>query len=102
MNESDSEQVDLAVRLAALSGALRRGMQVPAGRVLGFPELPDNDAWCDIAGAAAIAGVPPKTITGWLARRGPKADPFPRPDRILYRLYWSCDAVLAWRCRTRD
>lgn len=93
----EANYVDLASRVATLSAALARGEVVPAGRLLGLPELPEGDVWCDIAGASALSGVPARTITGWLSRGGPKRNPFPRPDRILYRLYWSSNAVREWR-----
>lgn len=67
------------------------------GRViLGLPEL-DGDVWADIAGASAITGAQPRTITGWLNRRGPKHCPFPQPRRSLYRLYWPVSVLQAWR-----
>jgi hypothetical protein len=53
--------------------------------------------WADVAGAAAITGAPPRTITGWLNRRGPKRCPFPEPRRSLYRLYWPVSVLQAWR-----
>ena len=72
---------------------------VPTGRLYGLPELPDGGCWVDTAGAAALTGVPPKTITSWLARGGPLRNPFPRPARILYRLYWPRAEVESWRAR---
>jgi hypothetical protein len=58
-----SNSVDLADHAAALSAALARGEHVPAGRLLGLPELPEGDVWCDIAGASALSGAPAWTIT---------------------------------------
>ncbi len=92
-----SNSVDLADHVAALSAALARGESVPAGRLMGLPELPEGDVWCDIAGASALSGAPSRTITGWLSRGGPRHNPFPQPDRILYRLYWPSKAVREWR-----
>ncbi len=88
--------VDLTTHVAALQAALDRPSGPPAGRLLGLPELADGDLWCDIAGAVAITGVAPKTITGWITRRGPARHPFPQPDRVLYRLYWSVASVRTW------
>jgi len=90
--------VGLAARMAALRGAAS-GESVPAGRLYGLPELPGDDCWVDIAGAAVLAGVAPKTITGWLGRGGPSRNPFPRPARILYRLYWPRAEIESWRAR---
>jgi hypothetical protein len=70
--------------------------RLPVGGLLGLPSLED-DVWVDIAGAAALAGVAPKTITGWLSRHGPVRKPFPSAHRYLYRLYWPAGAILAWR-----
>jgi predicted DNA-binding transcriptional regulator AlpA len=91
--------VELAARIAALQKAVRAGRAVPAGRLYGLPELPDHGCWVDIAGAAALTGVSPKTITGWLNRGGPLRNPFPSPHRILYRLYWPRADIEAWRAR---
>lgn len=57
---------------------------VVTGTVTGLPELPDDDVLVDTAGAAALVRVNPKTITGRLARSGPKKQPFPSPHRLLY------------------
>lgn len=80
-----------------LAAALTTGAPVPAGRLLGLPELGADDVWVDIAGAAALAVVAPRTITSWLSRRGPRRNPFPTPHRFLYRLYWPRSAITAWR-----
>ncbi len=92
----DEGSVTLAIRHQELADALRAGRALPAGRLLGLPELPDDDVWVDIAGAAALSWVNPKTITGWLTRNGPKRKPFPRPHRLLYRLYWKRSVVVDW------
>lgn len=52
--------------------------------------------WVDVVGASVIAGVAPRTITGWLAKGGPAEKPFPAAHRFLYRLYWPMDVVAAW------
>ena len=90
------EPVDLAGRRQDLAVALASGSSIPAGRLFGLPELTDDDVWVDIAGASALVGVRPKTITAWLARRGPKRLPFPRPCRLLYRLYWPRNEIAMW------
>jgi hypothetical protein len=94
--KSSERPVTLAVRHRELASALREGRPVPAGRLLGLPDLPADDVWVDVAGAAALAGVNPKTITGWLTRRGPKRQPFPPAYRLLYRLYWRRREIEEW------
>jgi hypothetical protein len=79
-----SNSVDLADHAAALSAALTRGENEPAGRLLGLPELPEGDVWCDIAGASALSGVPARDHHQLAKPRRTEA----QPDRILYRLYW--------------
>ena len=93
VNSTDHvEEVDLYGQLAEIHQALAAGRKPAAGALLGLPEL-DGDVWADIAGAAAISGAAPKTITGWLSRGGPKHCPFPAAHRFLYRLYWPlCEA----------
>lgn len=91
-----SEPVALDVQLEFIRTLLAAGQRPPAGQLLGLPEL-EGDVWADIAGAAAITGVPPRTITGWLNRQGPKRCPFPDPRRSLYRLYWPVSVLLSWR-----
>lgn len=94
------EPVGLAARSAELSSAVRRGSTVDAGRLYGLPEPPSSsDCWVDIAGATALTGVAPKTISSWLARGGPMRNPFPGPRRILYRLYWPIAEIESWRAR---
>jgi hypothetical protein len=88
--------VGLDAQAESLRAMLAEGQRPPAGQLLGLPEL-DGDVWADIAGAAAITGAPPRTITGWLNRRGPKRCPFPEPRRILYRLYWPASVLQSWR-----
>jgi hypothetical protein len=94
------EPVGLAARFAGLSEAVNAGRAVDAARLYGLPEPPPgSDCWVDIAGAAALTGMAPKTITSWLARGGPLRNPFPLPARILYRLYWPCADIESWRSR---
>jgi hypothetical protein len=88
--------VALETHAESIRAILAAGQRSPAGRLLGLPEL-DDDVWADIAGAAVITGAPPRTITGWLNRRGPKRCPFPEPRRSLYRLYWPVSVLQAWR-----
>ena len=95
----EPRQVGLPEHLGALAHAIRSGQPVPAGRLFGLPELPDDDCWLDIAGAAALTGVPPKTITSWLNRGGPPRNPFPVPSRLLYRLFWPRLDITSWITR---
>jgi hypothetical protein len=97
MKDRDGADVRLTDHLNALREALRADDYIPAGRLYGLPDLPEGDCWVDIAGAAALTGVHPKTITAWLSRKGPKRYPFPPPRRILYRLYWRHSLIEAWR-----
>ena len=69
------EPVGLTARIAALNEEVRAGWAVLARRLYGLPEVPDSDCWADIAGAAALTEVAPKTITGWLIRCGPRRNP---------------------------
>ena len=88
--------MDLEAQAQSIRVTLAAGRRPPAGQLLGLPEL-DGDVWADIAGAAAITGALPRTITGWLNRRGPKRCPFPEPHRSLYRLYWPVSVLQSWR-----
>lgn len=97
----EPHQVGLTEHLGVLAHAIRSGQPVPAGRLFGLPELPDDDCWLDIAGAAALTGVPPKTITSWLNRHGPARNPFPAPRRLLYRLFWPRLDITSWIARQR-
>jgi hypothetical protein len=90
------ETVALDAQVEYIRSVLATGQRPPAGQLLGLPELV-GDAWADIAGAAAITGAQPRTITGWLNRRGPKRCPFPEPRRSLYRLYWRVSVLQSWR-----
>jgi hypothetical protein len=90
------EPVALDAQIESIRAMLAAGQRSPAGQLLGLPEL-DDDVWADIAGAAAITGAPPRTITGWIHRRGPKRCPFPEPRRSLYRLYWPVSVLQSWR-----
>lgn len=97
INSTDHvDEVGLYGQLDDIRAALAAGRRPPAGSLLGLPEL-DGDVWVDIAGAAAVSGARPKTITGWLSRGGPKRCPFPAAHRFLYRLYWPLSQVEAWR-----
>ncbi len=99
MTHDDPGLAELSAHLSALKAALAAGAAVPAGRLLGLPELPRGGCWVDMAGAAALTEVPPKTITSWLTRGGPQRNPFPSPARIHYRLYWPRADIDAWRSR---
>lgn len=95
VSTKEQGSVDLAAHLSALADGVRSGHRMPAGRLFGLPELP----WVDIAGAAAFTGVPPKTITSWLTRGGPRSNPFPSPHRHLYRLLWPRREIVSWLVR---
>lgn len=99
MGDRGTGHVELAAHAAALAEALRAGGAVPAGRLLGLPELPGDDCWLDMAGATALTSIRPKTITGWLARGGPVRNPFPVPQRLLYRLYWRGSDIASWQAK---
>lgn len=88
-------ELTLTGKVAVLAQSRESGEPVPAGRLYGLPDL-EGDCWVDMAGAAAILKVKPSTITAWLARRGPKRQPLPTPQRILYRLYWRRSALETW------
>jgi hypothetical protein len=91
------ETAALGEQLEVLRDLVAAGRPVPAGRLWGLPELGGGECWVDIAGAAVLARVAPRTITGWLSRRGPRRNPFPPASRFLYRLYWPAAQVRAWR-----
>lgn len=95
------ERISMDEHCKALAKSLIDGEALPAGRLLGLPDLPEGDVWVDIAGAAALTGVRPKTITSWLARGGPSGHTFPSPVRLLYRLYWQRSSIESW-VRRRD
>lgn len=101
MEDRRPEEVHLTAQPSALADALSVGHPIPMGRLLGLPELPNNDCWVDIAGASAITGVPPRTITSWLTRGGPRYNPFPAPRRHLYRLHWPRTEITSWQAKNR-
>lgn len=101
MGEDWTRPAELAARATVLTDAIRSGRAVPAGRLFGLPELPGDDYWLDMAGTTAITGIPPNTITSWLARGGPTRNPFPAPRRLLYRLYWRGTQVTSWQAREK-
>ena len=101
MNHHRPEPIQLAAHLAALAEAVNTSRPVPTGRLFGLPELPGNDYWVDIAGAAAITGISPNTITSWLARGRPRRNPFPAPHRHLYRLHWPRTEITTWQAKNR-
>ncbi len=99
MSDDWTEPIELATHATALIEAIRTGRAVPAGRLFGLPELPGDDYWLDMAGATAVTGIPPKTITSWLARGRPARNPFPPPQRLLYRLYWRGTEITSWQTK---
>lgn len=92
--------MDLEDHRRSLLETLTASREPAAGRLLGLPELGEDDCWVDIAGASVLLGVKPRTISSWLARSGPKPTPLPRPMRIMYRLYWRRSQLQDW-ARTR-
>ena len=98
MSDARAGHIELAAHASALAEAVRAGRAYPR-RLLGLPELPGNDYWADMAGATALTGIPPKTISSWLARGGPVRNPFPVPQRFLYRLYWRGTDIASWQAR---
>ena len=101
MSDDGTGPVRLTAHATAMAEVIRAGGTVPAGRLFGLPELPGGDCWLDMAGATAVTGVPPKTITSWLARGGPVRNPFPSPQRLLYRLYWRSTEITSWQTREK-
>ena len=99
MTSRQASSVELQAQASALRQAIAAGGPVPAGRLFGLPELPGGEHWVDMAGASAITGAQPKTISSWLARGGPVRNPFPPPHRFLYRLYWRAAEISAWQAR---
>ncbi|HET9894592.1 MAG TPA: hypothetical protein VFQ44_06620 [Streptosporangiaceae bacterium] len=99
MTHDHTDPVKLSDHICALNSAAGTGAVIPVGRLYGLPELPGGHCWVDMAGVAALTGVPPNTITSWLARGGPVRNPFPTPARILYRLYWPWPDIESWRSR---
>jgi hypothetical protein len=58
--------------------------------------------WIGSDDAAARVGVQPSTIRGWVARRGPKAHPFPPPEaRYRGRNYWQKTTIDTWKAEQR-
>jgi hypothetical protein len=67
-----------------------------AGPAEGGPSGPIG-LWIGSGEAAARVGVEPSTIRGWVARRGPKAHPFPEPG-VTYkgRNLWQKTVIDNW------
>lgn len=97
VNSTDPvETADLSELTEEIRAAIAKGSVPAAGALLGLPPL-DDDVWVDSAGATAVTGIPPRTISGWLSRGGPKHCPFPAARRYLYRRYWPLSELRAWR-----
>lgn len=96
MRTESTEETSLADQVGEIAAARGRGEALPAGRLLGLPELGDGDVWVDMAGAVVVTGAEQRTISAWLARGKPVANPFPAPVRLLYRLYWPLSTLDAW------
>jgi len=59
-------------------------------------------AWIGTADVARRVHREASTIRGWLARNGPKANPFPAPDMVYRgRSYWQKKTIDRWWARQR-
>jgi hypothetical protein len=57
-----------------------------------------NWSWIGSVEAARRLGVRASTIRGWVAKRGPRAHPFPRPERQEKgRNYWRPRTIERWK-----
>ncbi|MBO0879441.1 MAG: hypothetical protein J2P17_03530 [Mycobacterium sp.] len=90
-----AETIALRDKVGELRAAWRAGRPLTGGQLFGLPAL-DGDVWVDMAGAAVVTDLEPKTITSWLSRGRPAACPFPAPSKYLGRLYWPASVLLAW------
>jgi hypothetical protein len=68
-------------------------------------ERADSPHSGDLLGTARVAkmlAVTQSTIRGWVTRDGPKANPFPQPDRSdSGRNFWHKRTITSWRARQR-
>lgn len=102
VNSTDPvETADLSELAEEIRVALAQGPVPAAGALLGLPPL-DDDVWVDSAGATAVTGIAPRTISGWLSKGGPKHCPFPAARRYLYRRYWPLSELQAWLAAYRQ
>jgi hypothetical protein len=90
------ETLTLEEQAEQIRRARAEGKQLPAGRLLGLPELPGEDVWVDTAGLSALTGLSANTITGYLSHGKPKKNPLPAPYRFLYRNYWPLSVIEEW------
>jgi hypothetical protein len=109
MKDAGTGPIELATHATALAEAIRTGGAVPAGRLFGLPELPGDDYWLDMAGATASTGIPPKTITGWLAgwlagsrRPGPQPLPGSATTSLPAVLAREGDHIVAYQRTSRS
>jgi hypothetical protein len=59
-------------------------------------------AWIGTADVARRIHREASTLRGWLARNGPKSNPFPRPDLVYHgRSYWQKMTIDRWWARQR-
>ncbi len=66
---------------------------------MGLPVLPNDAPWVDIHGAIDITGLAANAINSHLAKAGPKRNPIPQPTRVVGRLFWPRDELVAWAAR---
>jgi hypothetical protein len=77
--------------------------QQPISRTVPIlPDLDEEDTWLTTNEVAERLGVAPKTITGWIARGGPKSCPFPKGTRVNYRNYWPAKVIDDWHATWRN
>lgn len=98
-----SVRLDLTVSDTLLLATLLNAVADPSwdqqlirGTVPVLPDLGEDETWLTTSQVAERLGVAPKTITGWTARGGPKACPFPKGTQIHYRNYWPASVIDQW------
>lgn len=68
----------------------------------GRADSQNSGDWIGTTRVARMLDVAPGTIRGWVARNGPKGNPFPQPDRSdPGRSRWPKGTVSKWRARQR-
>jgi predicted DNA-binding transcriptional regulator AlpA len=91
-----SDALLLATILNAAADPNWEQQPIIRGTVPVLPDLDEDDTWLTTRQVAERLGVGQKTITGWTARGGPKACPFPKGTRINYRNYWPATVIDQW------
>jgi hypothetical protein len=98
--EGQPYTLDLSKR--TMVGHLQRvlaGEPPKGGGVWGFPELPPGDIWVPTVGAIVVTGRPARQITAYIAKGGPKSNPFPIPHTFMRRSFWKLSELRAWVAR---